>query len=151
MQETVKVRASSTTIPSPSDVVTKITNQVRIATNVDAEAADVQAQQVKKNNIGHHNRRFTVNAGGFSNGVTADEFVNSGLRVHVGDQVRVLGNYEIHTLTSPESSFKTVPLIETVCEVTVTDTPAASPADCASPNKFQLMFNSAVLMPTTSN
>lgn len=151
MQETVNVRASSATIPSPSDVATKITNQVRIATNVDAAAADVQAQQVKKNNIGHHDRRFTINAGGFSNGVTADEFVNSGLQVHVGDQVRVLGNYEIHTLTSPKSSFKTVPLIETVCEVTGPDTPAASPADCASPDQFQLMFNPTVLMPTTSN
>ena len=151
MQETVNVQPSATTIPTPSDVATKIQAQVKNATNVDAEVADAQAQHVGRANIGHGNHRYTINAGGYSNNVSADEFVNAGLQIHVGDQVKVLGNYEIHTLTSPKASFSTVPLIETVCEVTGPDTPAASPADCSSPDKFQLMFNPTALMPTSSN
>jgi plastocyanin len=151
MQETVNVEPSATTILTPSEVATVITNHVRKATNVYAEAADAQAQQVKRTNIGHGHRRYTINAGGFSNNVSADEFVNSGLQIHVGDQVKVMGNYEIHTLTSPKSSFKTVPFVETVCEVTGPDTPAVSPADCTSPDKFQVMFNGQALMPTASN
>ena len=151
MQETVNVVDAGTQIPSPSDVAGKITAQVARAIKVDGESADSQAQQVDKSNLPKGRSRYTINAGGFSNNVTADEFVDGGLKVNVGDQIQVLGNFEIHTATAPKSSFKTVPLIMAVCEATGPDTPATSPADCASPDKFQLVFNPKALVPTSAN
>jgi plastocyanin len=151
MQETVNVVASGTQIPSPADVASRITHQVKHATNVDAENADAQAQHVNKTHLSQGHFRYTVHAGGFSNNVSANEYVDNGLKVHVGDQIHVLGNYEIHTATVPKTSVKTVPFVMPVCEVTGPDTPAGSPADCTSPDKFQLVFNPTALAPTNSN
>lgn len=120
------------------------------ARNYDGSIADDLAQTVKKTRVGPHHR-FTVWAGGFWNQVSADEYPDHSLNLHVGDRLRVLGNFEIHTATFPKSSSRSVPLITTQCEVPGRDTPATSPADCAAPTDFQLAFDNKAIMPTASN
>jgi plastocyanin len=148
MQEIVNVTAASTTVPTPDQVASRITRQVNRATKIDGAAADAQAQSVAEKRIagGHH--RWTIYAGGFSNGVSADEYSDEGLTVSVGDQIQVLGNFEIHTATVPKASFKTIPFVTNQCEVTGADTPASSPADCTDPADFQAAFNTKALFPT---
>jgi plastocyanin len=151
MQEIVNVTDPSTTIATPDQVASRITRQVKRATKIDGSAADAQAQSVAKKRIAGGNHQWTIHAGGFSNGVSADEYNDQGLTVRVGDQIQVLGNFEIHTATIPKSSVKTVPFVTTQCEVAGTDTPANSPADCADPADFQAAFNSKALVATRRN
>jgi len=150
MQIPLHVVSGATSIPTPSQVATRTTNQVRHARTVDAEVADDLAQTVKRTPVGA-NTRITVWAGGFWNQVSADEFPDNPIRAHVGDRVRVLGNFEIHTATFPKSSAGTVPFITTQCEVAGPDTPASSPADCVAPTDFQIAFNSKALLPTAKD
>jgi hypothetical protein len=69
----------------------------------------------------------------------------------VGDELRVNGLEEIHTATFPLSAAATVPFTLTQCEVPGPDTPATSPADCASPSQFQVALNNQAVAPTPSN
>jgi plastocyanin len=151
MQLSLNVVSGGTTIPDPTAIATKVTNQVAHAKTVDASVADDLAQTVKRTPVGGGHDRFTIWAGGFWNQVSADEYPDAPVRVHVGDRVRVLGNFEIHTTTFPRSSASSVPFITTQCEVAGPDTPATSPADCATPTDFQIAFNSTALLPTASS
>jgi hypothetical protein len=46
----------------------------------------------------------TIWAGGFWNQVSADEYPDRKIHLRVGDSLRVLGNFEIHTATFPKKS-----------------------------------------------
>jgi plastocyanin len=150
MQLSLEVVSGSTSIPSPTQVADRTKRQVRHARTVDAPIADDLAQTVKRTPVGDYTR-LTIWAGGFWNQVSADEYPDRALRVHRGDRVRVLGNFEIHTATFPKSSAATVPFTMTQCEVTGPDTPATSPADCGAPTDFQVAFNSTALLPTAKD
>jgi len=150
MQASLQVVAGGTTIPTPTQVSAKAKRQVRVARTSDGSVADDLAQTVKRTPVGA-NTRVTIWAGGFWNQVSADEYPDHTIHVHVGDRVRVLGNFEIHTATFPKRAAATVPFITTQCEVTGPDTPANSPADCAAPTDFQIAFNSKALRPTVKN
>lgn len=147
MQAQLKVVPDTTTIPTPQDVSAKGAKQLARAIKVDGKAAEAQSQTVTvsatKASVTYH-----LNAGGYSNGVTANEFPAGVIKVHVGDKVAFAGTGEIHTATFPKSSFKTVPFIATYCEQTGADTPAQSPADCADPTKFETVFAAKALAPT---
>ena len=41
--------------------------------------------------IGNGHTRWTISAGGFSNNVSANEYVNSGLKVRANDQIYMVG------------------------------------------------------------
>lgn len=151
MQETINVVAASETIPSPQDVADEVHQEVQQAKRVDGPAADAQAQMVRSKELANGHRLWTIWAGGFSNGVSANEFPDAGLAVQPRDRIRVKGNFEIHTATFPLGSADTTPFILSQCEVAGPDTPATSPADCASPADFQLAFNPTAIMPTASN
>jgi plastocyanin len=151
MQETVHVVAPDATIPSPDDVAAKTAKQVRHAKRVYGEQADEQAQTVTEEALPHGHTRYSIWAGGFSHNVSADEFVDRGLTVNVGDKVRVNGNLEIHTATVPFSSVNKVPFIVTQCEQPGADAPATDPSSCADPTDFQVVFNAKALAPTSSN
>jgi plastocyanin len=150
MQTHLQVVPDLTTIPTPEDVAATAKQQVRQARSSDGEIADDLAQTIKRTPDGGHTR-VTIWAGGFWNQVSADEFPDRKIRMHVGDRLRVLGNFEIHTATFPARSAATVPFIVTQCEVAGADTPASSPAGCAAPSDFQLVFNTKAIMPTESN
>jgi plastocyanin len=151
MEVPVDVVSDGTHVPSPGEVKAAAAAQADRANRVDAVQADAQAQQVTVVNYGHGHSLWTINAGGFSNNVSADEFVGAGLTVKVGDQIQVLGNLEIHTATFPATSFATTPFIITQCEVPGPDIPAQSPADCADPSQFQAAFNTQAVAPTPLN
>jgi plastocyanin len=150
MQIALHVVAPGTTIPSPSAVKAKAAKQVTHAKTVDAGVADDLAQSVVRTPVGGH-QRITLWAGGFWHQVSADEFPDRTVHARVGDKIRFLGNFEIHTATFPASSASTVPFIMTQCEATGPDTPATSPADCTSPTDFQIAFNTTALAPTAKN
>jgi plastocyanin len=150
MQGSLKVVAGGASIPTPAQVTAKAKNEVKFAKTSDASVADDLAQTVKRTPLGA-NTRVTIWAGGFWNQVSADEYPDHPIRVHLGDRVRVLGNFEIHTATFPKSAAATVPFITTQCEVVGPDTPANSPADCAAPTDFQIAFNSKALRPTAKD
>jgi plastocyanin len=148
MQMDLHVVGGGTTIPTPSEVATQVTAQIARAKTVDGPTADDLAQTVKRTHLPSGHTRLTMWAGGFWRQVSADEFPDDTLRAHVGDRLKVLGNFEIHTATFPASSARTVPFITTQCEVTGADTPATSPADCEAPTDFQIAFNTQALAPT---
>jgi plastocyanin len=150
MQVHLQVVDPLTTIPTPDDVAATTKQQVHDARTSDGEIADDLAQTVKRTPDGDHTR-VTIWAGGFWDQVSADEFPDRTIRVHVGDRLRVLGNFEIHTATFPKRSASTVPFIVTQCEVAGPDTPASSPADCTAPTDFQVVFNTQALIPSVSN
>jgi len=150
MQGSLKVVAGGTSIHTPAEVTAQAKAEVKFAKTSDASVADDLAQTVKRTPLGA-NTRITIWAGGFWNQVSADEYPDHPIRVHVGDRVRVLGNFEIHTATFPKSAAQTVPFITTQCEVAGPDTPANSPADCAAPTDFQIAFNSQALLPTAKD
>lgn len=58
---------------------------------------------------------------------------------------------EIHTVTFPSSSVEDLTLEVPQCEVPGPDTPAESPADCATPAAFEVAINPRTLAPTASN
>jgi plastocyanin len=151
MEIPIDVVPSSQHIPSPKSVQAEGNAQIDQSNRIDGTAADGQAQQVTVSSNGHGHNRWTINAGGFSNNVSANEYVNGGLTIHVGDQLTVVGNDEIHTATFPASAASSVPLITTQCEVPGPDIPAQSPLDCADPSQFQAAFNPVAIAPTPSN
>ena len=87
-------------------------------------------------------------AGGFSGGLSANEFLDHPLHVRVGDRIQFHGTPEIHTATFPAAAASRVPFITPQCEVPGPDTPAASPFDCADPSAFQLALNAKAITPT---
>jgi plastocyanin len=150
MQMDLSVVGGGTSIPAPSEVATQTSAQIARSRDVDGAVADDLAQTVRRTHLPSGHARLTMWAGGFWRQVSADEFPDNTLRARVGDRVRVLGNFEIHTATFPASSAATVPFITTQCEVAGPDTPAASPADCEGPMDFQVAFNAQALLPTAN-
>ena len=147
MQTLVKVVAPGTSIPSPKDVAGKVRAQVKRTVSLDGPVADARAQSVSIHNLGGGHSRWTISAGGFFKNVTANEYVNSGLTIRVGDQLQVDGNFEIHTATFPASSAAAVPFVNAQCEVPGPDTPPP----CSDPSTFQLALNNTAINPTASN
>jgi plastocyanin len=151
MQIPLSVVKDDQHVKGPEQVAKKGAQQLRQAIRVDGKKADAQAQNVTATNIGNGDSRWTITAGGFVDQVTANEYPDAGLTVHVGDQVEVIGQPEIHTATFPASSVDTVPFIVTQCEVPGPDQPASSPSDCADPTQFELALNNQAIAPTGSN
>ncbi len=151
MEIALTVLPAGTDIPSPDEVAAQTASQLKQARQVDGEAADAEAQHLHTSNLGGGHKLLTIHAGGFDNGVTANEYRDKGVKLHVGDQLKVLGNFEIHTATLPKSAFDTVPFIVTQCEVPGPDTPATSPVDCAKPTDFQVALGTKAITPTKSN
>ena len=150
MELPLNVVADTTSIPTPGQVSTSAAKQLKKAIKIDGAAADEQAQTVVVKANGAGTSTFWLSAGGFSNGTTANEFLDDPLTVHVGDKIRFSGTAEIHTATFPKSSFKTTPFIYSVCEQSGADAPAQSPLDCAVPSAFQLVVNLTAILPTTA-
>ena len=150
MEDQLTVVADATTIPSPADVATKAAKQLKKAIKVDGAAADLQAQTLAVA-VGGAHTKVLLNAGGFSNQVSANEFPDNPVTVSVGDRIVFSGTGEIHTATFPKKSFKTVPFIVPACEQPGADAPAQSPADCADPTKFELVINDQAFLPTNGN
>lgn len=151
MEDQLKVVADATTIPAPAAVTAKAAKQLAKSIKVDGAAADLQAQTVAVGVTRNAHTKVFINAGGFSNQVSANEFPDNPISVHVGDRIVVSGTGEIHTATFPKKSFKTVPFIFPACEQPGADAPAQSPADCADPTKFELVVNSKAFLPTKGN
>ena len=151
MEIPVDVVPNQDPIPTPSDVQTLAAAQVDHANRIDGVQADALAQQVTVTTHGHGHSLWTISAGGFFDNVSANEYVNSGLTVHVGDQIQINGNIEIHTATFPASAATTVPFTQSQCEVPGPDIPAQSPLDCVGIGPFQVAFNPAAVAPTASN
>ena len=150
MEDVLKVVPDATTIPTPAEVDTKAAKQLTKAINVDGAAADLQAQTLAVA-IGGAHTKVLINAGGFSNQVSANEFPDDPVKVNVGDRIVFSGTGEIHTATFPKKSFKTVPFIFPACEQPGADAPAQTPADCADPTKFELVVNDKAFLPTDGN
>jgi plastocyanin len=150
MQLGLNVVADGTSIPSPASVADTLHAQVRTSRNVDGPVADALAQTKIKTQLSNGHSLYTTWAGGFWKQVSADEYRDKGLTVNVGDRIRVLGNFEIHTATLPKGAANYVPFTKTQCEVPGPDTPASSPADCASPTDFQVAFNPKAVLPTAN-
>jgi plastocyanin len=150
MQVGLQVVADVKTIPTPQDVATEAKQQVQQARTSDAPIADDLAQTIKRTPDAGHTR-VTIWAGGFWNQVSADEYPDNAVKMRVGDRLRVLGNFEIHTATFPRRARATTPFTVTQCEAPGTDPPASSPADCQVPTDFQVVFNTKAITPTASN
>jgi plastocyanin len=146
MEDQLKVVADATTIPTPAAIAAKAAKQLKRAVQVDGAAAELQAQTV-----GHAGRKVIVSAGGFSNGVSVNEFPDDPISVHVGDRIVVSGTGEIHTATFPRRSYKKTPFVVTDCELTGADAPAQSPLDCADPSTLEIVLNAKAFRPTTAN
>lgn len=151
MQIPLRVEAPAVPIPSPAEVTARGQHEAQKAANTDGHVADAEAQQVQSQGIGGGRVLWTINAGGFSNNVTANEYVESGLQVRVGDRIEVDGNNEIHTATFPAEAINRVPFTISQCEVPGPDTPANSPADCQDPQQFQVALNNDAILPSDSN
>lgn len=151
MQDVLNVVADTTAVPSPQKVATSAAKQLKRAINVDGAQAEAIAQTVKVANTAS-GAIVKINAGGFVNNLTADEFPSKPVRVNVGDRIRFVGMPEIHTATFPRSTVKdpTYAFLQTFCEQAGADLPAQSPADCADPTAFESVFNPLVLAPTRS-
>jgi len=150
MQVRLKVVPSSTSIPSPAQVSERAADQVRRATRIDGEAADVQAQTIGRVHLSDGATRFLISAGGFSNNVTANEYPDNPVHVNVGDRIQFHGTGEIHTATFPAGTARRIPIITPECEVPGPDTPATSPFDCADPSQFRLAFNPKAVVPSAN-
>jgi plastocyanin len=151
MEIPVNVVSSGQSIPSPAQVDAQAAGEAARANATDAPKADAQAQQVQTAGIGGGHTRWSISAGGFYKQVSANEYPDAGLTLRVGDELRVNGLEEIHTATFPLSAASTVPFTVSQCEVPGPDTPATSPADCASPSQFQVAVNNQAVAPTASN
>jgi plastocyanin len=151
MQIPLDVVAAEQSIPSPAQVAAQAAREAARSNAVDAPKADAQAQQVQTAGIGGGHTRWSISAGGFYKQVSANEYVDAGLTLRVGDELRVNGLAEIHTATFPLSAAATVPFIVSQCEVPGPDVPATSPADCASPSQFQVALNTQAVAPTPAN
>lgn len=151
MEIRLDVVSSEQSIPSPAQVDAQAAREAARANAIDASKADAQAQQVQTSGIGGGHTRWTISAGGFYKQVSANEYVDAGLTLRVGDELQVDGLEEIHTATFPLSAASTVPFTLSQCEVPGPDVPATSPADCASPSQFQVALNNQAVAPTPAN
>lgn len=151
MQATLDVVDPAQAVPSPDEVRAAAKAEVRAAIEVDGPAAGRMAQRLHRTDIGDGHERVTLCAGGFVNQVSANVFRSGTVRVSVGDEIRFRGMLEIHTVTFPASSVEELRLEVPRCEVPGPDTPAASPADCASPQAFQVVLDPRTLFATGSN
>jgi plastocyanin len=151
MEIPLNVVSPAQSIPSPAQVAAQAAREAARANATDAPKADAQAQVVQTATIGGGHTRWSISAGGFYKQVSANEYPDAGLTLRVGDELRVNGREEIHTATFPLSAAATVPFTLTQCEVPGPDTPATSPADCASPSQFQVALNNQAVAPTPSN
>jgi len=148
MQETVNVvAADDTSAQTPDEVNAARKAEVTHSKRVFGARADRQAQAVGAVTDGS-TTTYTINAGGFAHNVSANEYVDRGLSVSVGDRIDVVGMPEIHTATVPYKSYRTVPLNTFACEAPGPDAPATSPADCAAPSDFQAVFNPGAVAPS---
>ncbi len=151
MEIPLDVVSAAQSIPSPAQVASQAAREAARANAIDAPKADAQAQQVQTCGIGGGHTRWTIPAGGFYKQVSANEYVDTGLTLRVGDELQVNGLEEIHTATFPLSAASTVPFTLNQCEVPGPDIPATSPADCASPSQFQVALNNQAVAPTPAN
>src|SRR5262249_54645015 len=147
MQTLVTVVAPGQKIPTPDQVQQRAEKQVTTAVTQYGPVADAFAQRVGVGSIGDGHVRWSIDAGGFFKNVSANEFVNSGLIVHAGDEVRVTGNFEIHTATLPAGAVSTVPFVIPRCERTGKD----GHPPCKNPANFQLTLNNKAINPSHSN
>jgi plastocyanin len=151
MEVKLKVAAAATTIPTPQEVSTSAAKELKHATKVDGAAADEIAQTVTWANPAS-GPIVKINAGGFANNVSANEYPDEAVKVHVGDRVRFIGMPEIHTATFPKSAVgdPKYAFLQSFCEQAGADTPAQSPADCSDPTKFETVVNPLAVGPTKS-
>jgi plastocyanin len=147
MQIPLKVVSDGTSIPSPATVASRTQNQVNRAITNLAPVADARAQQVTVSSLGNGHIQWTIGAGGFYKNVSANEYINSGLTVHVGDKVHINGTGEIHTATFPAAVAATTPLFFPTCEGVSGDT---SPP-CADPSALELTVNMKAITPTAAH
>ncbi|MFI5054176.1 MAG: hypothetical protein ACHQDE_07425 [Acidimicrobiia bacterium] len=151
MEVSLKVAADSTSVPTPQQVSKAGAKQVKQLTKVDGAKADEIAQTVTT----RHTATGTVvkiNAGGFSNNVSANEYPDNPVVVHAGTKIRFIGMPELHTATFPKAAAKdpNYAFLQSFCEQAGADTPAQSPADCSDPTKFETVFNPLAVVPTAS-
>lgn len=151
MEVSLVVAADSTSIPTPNQVSKAAAKDLKTLTKVDGKKADEMAQRV----ITHQTTAGTtvkINAGGFSNNVTANEYPDNPVVVHVGTKIKFKGMPELHTATFPKAAAKDPNLgfLQSFCEQVGADTPATSPADCSDPTKFETVFNPLAILPTAS-
>ncbi len=149
MEVKLNVADAATTVPTPAQVSNSAAQQLQKTTKIDGSAADEMAQTVTwaKPASGPI---VKINAGGFVNNVTANEYPDKAVKVHVGDRVRFIGMPEIHTATFPSSAIgdPKYAFLESFCEQAGADTPAQSPADCSDPTKFETVVNPLAAGPT---
>ena len=148
MEISLQVVPKGQRIKSPAQVTSQVAKQVARASLVDGRAADAQAQEVQATPIGKGKIDWSINAGGFSNNVSANELLGAGLSIHAGDHLTVVGTGEIHTVTSPFGSYQRIPFTKTVCEVPGKDPPAQSPLDCQDPSEFRVDLSNKAINPT---
>jgi plastocyanin len=151
MEVSLNVVADSTSVPTPQQVSASAARQLKRATKVDAAAADAIAQTVST----VHTAGGTIvklNAGGFSNNVSANEYPDNPVVVSVGDKIKFAGMPEIHTATFPRSTVTdpNYAFLQSFCEQAGADTPAQSPTDCSDPTRFETVFNPLAVGPTKS-
>ena len=151
MEVSLTVAADSTSVPTPQQVSASAAKQLKHATKVDGAAADAIAQTVKTQHVAT-GTIVKLNAGGFSNNVSANEYPDNPVVVSVGDKIKFAGMPEIHTVTFPMSTAAdpNYALLQNFCEQVGADTPAQSPADCSDPTKFETVFNPLAVGPTAS-
>ena len=149
MEVALTVAASSTSVPTPQQVSKAAAKQVKQVTKVDGAKADAIAQTVTTVHAGG-STIVKINAGGFSNNVTANEYPDAPVVVTRGAKIKFAGMPELHTATFPRSSAKDPAdaFLQTFCEQTGADAPAQSPADCSDPTKFQIVLNAVAVLPS---
>lgn len=143
MQIKIDVVPNGTAVPSPKQVASRRSHQVAQAVTRFGPAADATAQRVTRSSLGQGHALWSLAAGGFFKNVSANEFPDAGLKVHVGDKIRVGGNFEIHTATAPASAAM-IPFIVPGCEGPNGDTPPP----CADPSELELTLNPKAITPT---
>jgi plastocyanin len=147
MQTLLRVVPAGRSIPTPGEVGQRTRSQARTAVQTDGPVADARAQAVGVKNQGGGHVLWTIRAGGFYKNASANEFVNSGLTVHVGDSLKVNGNFEIHTATFPAGAADRVPFIVPKCERPGKD---GNPP-CRDPSTLELTINNRALNASQSN
>jgi plastocyanin len=151
MEIALTVAPAATSVPTPQQVAASAARQVKHVTKVDGAKADAIAQTVTTRHTAA-GAIVRINAGGFSNNVSANEYPDKPVIVHAGTKIRFIGMPEIHTATFPRSSARNAKyaFVQGFCELTGADTPAHSPADCSDPTKFELVLNPLVFLPSSS-
>ena len=151
MEVSLTVAADATSVPTPQQVSKTAAKQLKKLTKVDGTKADAIAQTVTTSHAGGKTI-VKINAGGFSNNVTANEYPDNPVVVKRGTKIKFIGMPELHTATFPKSAAKNpiYAFLQSFCEQVGADTPAQSPADCSDPTKFETIFNPLAVAPTAS-